>query len=499
MRVTGAYFCSYDDFIELHRAAFEDSADHSRIVTTSHFGSYRYRPLNRLANFLTYRAGEFNAKWFRTKNLAFHLLNIILIYLLSWILFESVAISATAALLFGLHPVANQTIIGAVDTNSMSHAAAMAALVMLMRSMRSSHWATWLTASVLSAWLGLLGYDSNIVIFGLMLVWLFLKWMTVRECVNYSRILTLFGILSGSLLTIYFVVRHLYIPQDFRDAASTVPPAFIILKNALMYIGSLVLPVDVVLANVWLNTPLPSEVQFTESPLIVIALATASIGFGILLLRWVKAHASEAKYIAIVFLLMGIGLPLVPVLLLQSHPSETYLYLPLGFYSILLSFGLVKITEQAGGLTALTLYLPAIGVLIVLFAAATWLRNERVFDCGQAARRILHALPETKLRQGPWKVFFANSPGDETTRRYGFYGFRGVDTIGHGGIANTAVTSALQLVYKNELLTGEVVEPQQVLAKCHNHGSASHICVMVASDGRIEITSATSSERISTR
>jgi hypothetical protein len=33
-KVTGAYFCSYDDFIEIHRSAFEDTRDPLRIFTT---------------------------------------------------------------------------------------------------------------------------------------------------------------------------------------------------------------------------------------------------------------------------------------------------------------------------------------------------------------------------------------------------------------------------------------------------------------------------------
>ena len=58
-RVTGAFFCSYDDFYEVHRAAFEDARDPARIFTTAHFGSQRYRPLNRASNDLTYRLGAF--------------------------------------------------------------------------------------------------------------------------------------------------------------------------------------------------------------------------------------------------------------------------------------------------------------------------------------------------------------------------------------------------------------------------------------------------------
>jgi hypothetical protein len=496
MKVPNTYFCSYDDFIELHRAAFEDSADQSRIVTTSHFNSYKYRPLNRLINFLTYKAGDFDPTFFRTKNLAFHLLNVILIYVLGWKLFGSIAISATGALFFGLHPVANQTIAGAVVTNSISHAAFLGAVLMLMRSMDSTHWAMWLSGGVFFGWLSLMAYDVNIVVFGLMLLWLILNWARVGEHLNHSRIIILFGGLSGGLLAVYFGLRYLYVSQGVTQAASDWPPAGVILKNTIMYIGSLLLPVDVVLASEWLKAPLPSEIQFhiSSAVLSVPLLSLIGVSVAVSLLYWMRAHVSRrSDYIAVAFLLAGIALPLLPVLLFQPRPSETYLYLPMGFYAILLSFGLAKVWRHTGGSKLWTFYVPTVVVLVVLFSSATWIRNNRVFDCGQTAHRILHGLPEKLLKDGRWKVLFANIPGENTTRRYGFYGFYGVDTIGHGAIGNWAITSALQLVYKNRLLIGEIVEPQGLAAKCRIREESGQICVLVHANGSVEIVTATNS------
>jgi hypothetical protein len=489
MKVPCTYFCAYDDFIEIHRAAFEDSADHSRIVTTAHFNSYKYRPLNRAVNFLTYRASDFRPEVFRTKNLAFHLVNVVLIYLLGWKLFGSIPISAMAALFFGLHPIANQTIVGAVDTNSMSHAAFIGALLMLIRSMDSAHWAMWLAGSVLIGWVSLIAYDSNIVVFGLMYLWIILNWVTIRKCIHHRRLITLFTALSGSLLTIYFLLRHLYVPQGITGAAPDLLSAGVILRNVTMYIGALLLPVDVVLANEWLNTPLPSEIQFhVSSPVVIVTLLSLMGMAGILFLRWRRTHLNGANYIAVIFLVVGIVLPLLPVLLFQPRPSETYLYLPVGFYSLLLSFGLVRVWSDAGDTKLWRFYVPTtVIVLIVLFSSATWVRNNRVFHCGETARRILDGLPDKLLRTGRWKVLFVNIPGENRTRRYGFYGFRGVDTIGHGLSADWAVTSALQLVYKNELLTGEVIEPQQLNLKCRTGEELGQICALVHSDGRIKI------------
>jgi hypothetical protein len=488
VKVPSTYFCAYDDFIELHRAAFEDSEDQSRIFTTSHFDSYRYRPLNRAINFLTYRAGDANPEFFRTRNLTFHLLNVILIYLLAWKLFGSIPISSVGALLFGLHPLANQTIIGAVDTNSMSHAAFLGALLLLMRSVDSIHWPVWLTGSVFSGWLGLMAYDSAIVVFGLMFLWLILSWASVRECLIHTRFFMFFILASGTLLAFYFVLRHLYVPQGLTRAASDLPSGGVILKNSIMYIGSLSLPIDVVLANQWLNTPLPSEIPFRMSwaVLIVAFLALIGLSLGGLLFRWLKRHIGGVNYRAIIFLLAGIALPLLPVLLLQSRPSETYLYLPIGFYSILLSYGLAKVLAEAGRAKLASFYIPTVIVLVALFSSGTWVRNNRVFDCGQTAHRILNGLPQELLREGDWKVSFANVSGENTTRRYGFYGFRGVDTIGHGASADWAITSALQLVYRNKFLTAGVVTPKELVAFCRD-SKTDKLGVFVHWDGRTEL------------
>ena len=259
------------------------------------------------------------------------------------------------------------------------------------------------------------------------------------------------------------------------------------LKNVFMYMSSLLLPVDVVLANEWLNTPLPPEIQFnTSSAIAIFALLSLIVGVGVFFLRWLRTHTGEINYIAVIFLLSGIAMPLLPVLLFQSHPSETYLYLPVVFYAILLSYGLARVLGAAEGSNLRIFYIPTVVILIALFSSATWVRNKRVFDCGETARRILYGLPHELLRAGSWKLSFANAPGENTTRRYGFYGFRGVDTIGHGPIADRAVTSALQLVYQNKLLTGEIVEPEQLITRCPGERETSQLCLLVHSEGRLE-------------
>ncbi len=154
--VTRAYFCAYDDFIEVHRAAFEDSQQPSRVFTTSHFNSYKYRPLNRLVVLLTYWAGGPNPLFFRIRNLAFHLINVALVYTLSWALFQSMPISALGALFFAVHPMVNQSVIGAAWTNTIAHTAFLLSLWMFTIALRSERWVPWLVGALISGYLSLM-------------------------------------------------------------------------------------------------------------------------------------------------------------------------------------------------------------------------------------------------------------------------------------------------------------------------------------------------------
>jgi hypothetical protein len=68
-KVSGTYFCLYDDFDEIHRAVFEDSRDPWHIFTTPHLCSANYRPLNRAMTWLTYWAGHGRPVISRIRNL----------------------------------------------------------------------------------------------------------------------------------------------------------------------------------------------------------------------------------------------------------------------------------------------------------------------------------------------------------------------------------------------------------------------------------------------
>jgi hypothetical protein len=388
-------------------------------------------------------------------------------------------------------------VIGAVMTNTAAHAAFLLALLMFMDSMKfSKHWKLLLIGSVVSAWISLMTYDSDIVIFALMCAWLSLNWRDVRESGIAVSFTAHFITSSAFCLGIYFTLRWLYVPSDWgRQLASISPTMGTATINLLMYLGALLLPVDTVLANKLVGTPLPPDIVGHKFFVVIVGglslFALVVIGF----LAWprLKSFGRFFNWKVVLFLVSGILAPLLPVLLFASHPSETYLYLSVAFYCMFLSYGLMKWLETRKSETkANVIYVTTVVVLIVLFSGASWFRNKRVFECGETARRILYGLPHELSRLNRLKLLFAEVPGEPTSRKYGEYGFRGLDTIGDGEKANRAITLALQAAYRNESLVGEVVKEQELLQRC-KAVSETQLCVLVHWDGQIDLLASASS------
>jgi hypothetical protein len=442
--------------------------------------------LNHVAQLLTYWVGNGNPLIFRLRNLGFHVINAMLVYALGWLLFKSKRVSAVGAALFALHPVSNQATIGAVWPNTMAYAGFLLALVMFIGTLEYRRGLFWLIGSLVIGSLSLLMYEGVVGAFFLMGLYLAGRWLIHPHQGVKQRFVLIFAGLVVLLFLMYFFLRSIVVPRGWHETSANLPSASLMMKNASMYLVALLSPIDSVLSNELLHTPLPSEVALTPTAVALLgSLAIVVVGLLSLLLWWNRRGRRDISWIPIGFLLSGVLVSLLPVLMFVSHPSETYLYPAAAFYGLLLSHIVTEVAGRVGRDRLVVYVLPVFG-LLVLFAAATWVRNERVSECGRTAQRILNQLP-TALRTGQWNVSFANVPGELATRRYGFYGFRGIDTIGHGSLANRAVSSALQLVFRNELLRGHVVEPAEVVENCRAGAYSGHLCIWVHWDGRIEL------------
>jgi hypothetical protein len=478
IRIPGTYFCAYDDFVEVHRAAFEDTSEPARVFTTTHFESYKYRPLNRGLNLLTYSLGDGRASFFRTRNVAFHFLNIVLVYLLGVVMFGQYRISAVAAILFGLHPLANQAVVGAVMTNTAAHALFLISLICFLVSLKRvrNGW-LWLVIALIAGWLGIFLYEAGIVVFPLMAAYLLVHFAFTRQKLvsRWYVIVLIAGVFI--LLAFYFGIRARYVPYSSRQA---VPKVQTMLKNAAMYAGAMMLPVDSVLAHQWLGTPLPSEIELNATSKIwwvVVPLALGTIiAFVLLLLKPSGRRLLTSIGPNHLLLVLGVLSSLSMLVLFTDKASETYMYLPLAFLALLFT-SLLEIGVSRKGTGRRIIYLTIVGSLCILFTAATWVRNGLVAKCGATASRIVTGVRQDRLKDGVWFVWFAAVPGEPRSQRYGMYGWRGIDTVGA-----TAVEPAVQLANDNKSLAARLVSAPYFEKYCSNSRS---LCFMVHENGAL--------------
>lgn len=463
--VTSAYYCSDDDFLELHRAAFEDARSPARIFTTSHFGTFKYRPLNRLLNRVTYQAGN-GAPWpFRARNLAWHMLNAAAVYTLALLLGKPLLVAALAALLFGVHPMANQSVIGAVMTNTGAATAYLAALISFILAARRPRAALQWCGFALSATVAMFLYDTYVVVFGSAVFYLLVFELWLRRRVPKGKLVAVF-VSAAFAIGLYLGLRLWFVPSGYAGAASNVPAVKVMAASIAVYGGGLLLPFDPVLANAWFAAPLPSDPAFhmgTYRLLLVGSAAATSLVLFALVWCLMRAGRAAETWAGYAFLAVTAALPLIPVLIFTDHPSETYLYGTVACGSLLvvsLAFDCASVLGKPGRYAAIGLA----AACALLFAAGTLERNGRVAECGATAQRILAAVPVSGSTFGG-RVAFTDAPGEPVAPRYGFYRLSGLDTIANRtGIRSRTLTCALQLTTGNERIMAEVPEPGTAIA-----------------------------------
>ncbi len=477
-RIPGTYFCGYDDFIEIRRAAFEDMRNPELAFTTTHFNSYKYRPFNRIITVLTYWAGDGKASFFRTRNVLSHLLNIALVYAIGWVLWRRFLASAGGALLFGVHPLVNQPVVAASFTITIAHAAFLFAIFCFLMSLKRKPGSLiWLCLALISGWSGIWNYESSVIVFPLMFAYLLIQFVITRERLVNRRYLLVMTIGTLLLVGSYFGMRFLFVSASAQQA---IPNPKTMVRAALMDTAALISPVDSVLANEWFGAPLPSEIDLSRTSKLwwaVLLLGTFAASSVVLLRKHFVTRVRASDRPNLLFLLIAIIGSLSPFIILTLKPSETYLYMAVAFWALLFSSLLEIATRAAPSNMRPLLFGVVVGFLAVSFSCATWVRNDRVVACGNTAKRFMSSLRLEKLNKGLWVINLAAVPGEPGSRRYGLYGWRGIDTVGE-----TALEPALQWVNNNEGLVARMVDPQFFERGCYG---TKDLCFWVHENGEV--------------
>jgi len=447
-KVSTSYFCGYDDFGETHRAAFEDTDHPSHIFTTTHFGTNKYRPLNRLSTYLCWRIGGGSALPFRLRNLAFHLICALCVYGIALFWTRERAIALVAGLFFCLAPAANQNIVATVFTNTAAYAFLLSGFLVFLfwTEFKKSHL---LAFSLFLELIGMFFYEPVIVVFPMMAGYLILMRIRHREGLSLKAVIPWLGG-CAAVLFIFAFVRHFVVhAQNVRT------PLSLVLHNSLLYVGGLLSPVDVVSANQLFGSALPPELHLNHFYLGLLALAVAVLAGGLFFFLKTPSGRAGMRRMdkgLLVYLALLIPMVLGPFLLFTPHASETYLYLPEALYSILLSTLLWSLVPSK------TIYRLVVAAFLLCFGIGTWIRNDRVAVCGQTAREILQSLPTSRWHSAPSQIYLSTDPADTLPPRYGVYAYKGLSTIDPGDPdTGTGAQNALQVATGNADLKARVV------------------------------------------
>lgn len=473
-RVTGAWYCSYDDFTERHRAMFEDNPAPVRIFTTTHYISYMYRPVTSGLQWVTWKYSHDDPLAFRMRNLFMHLVSVAMVYGIVWLTARSQLVSLGAALLFGVHPMSNETVVVAIWTNATAYALFFASffffLYSLQRMDEARGWRLPLSASLACAFIAFFTYEPTIVVFGLMAAYLVVRHL--RGMRPSRAFLT--ALLTGTAIefAFFFTVRHAMIAH-----AAPWNPLGVVIRNATMYVVALLLPVDFVLSHAIFGTPLPSDIHFKPAMALVPAagaIALALIVFALSRVRTVRARFANVDFLVLLFLLVAIPLGFLSLLLFREHASEHDLYPSVAFYTAIIAILTWQLTRSRA------VFAVVITLLALSFTSGTWLRNENVGQCGTIAKNIMTHLPVEDWRQGQWHVVLV--PVQRLAKPYGIYNHTGLATIEvPGSGVDDAAQNAVQIATQNEHVVVEVVNPDAITTHCRT----SDACFFISPSGDV--------------
>jgi hypothetical protein len=475
--VTGSFFEGYDDFLVLDRAAFEDAQHPSRMFTTSHFDSPKYRPLARVLDYVTYHWGGGRPLWFRMRSLAGHVWAVAMVYGVAVLLFGSWTVALPAAALFAVHPLVNQPVVVCTWTITMADALVLTSLFFFIYAVQAQRPWAWLSLSLLAAWVTLFMYESGIVIFGLMYGYLAAVRLRCGRAAVSRRFLLSLTLGVAMICATVFASRYAVLTRHAEGSA--VGRA---IKNLVFYDGAILsAPFDSILAHDLFDAPLPSEMRLDSSAALPIAVGLG-VGSWMAALLWRRlgkgpsggvSWPTRMPWMEIMFLAVSANAFLLPFLAFNEHASETYLYLPVALSCMFITAVLYHSIQRP------PVYVACLAVFAVLFASATWNRNLHVERGAAVAKRILENLPITNWSQGSREVRLAAA--EPPVSRYGIYEYEGLGTIDPGGPAVFGAVSALRWASGNQDLTAIVVPPTEMLTECPEPAA----CFLVHRDGSV--------------
>jgi hypothetical protein len=466
-----SYFCGFDDFTELKKAAFDDALEPAKMLTTSHFGSPKYRPFNRLWNWSTYQLGGGSPWLHRWRNVLWHLIGVVAVIRLAQLAGQSALGAALAGTAFGIHPLAHQSVAAASWSNSAAYACALWSWFFLASSWHCLKPVRRIAAGALFLFLALFTYEATLVILGpLVLDLCFRRLRHETPMAGWAALLRPWSAAVGLVLICFVLARYL-----FAVGRMPISSPLTIAKNSVLYLGSLLMPLDLVLLNGCCGFPLPSQIVSRPEALLLLGAVCLLFLIAVALLwRRFPRGSHLAVNLHSWWWLLGIPMALSPFLLNTDHASETYLYLPVALWCLWLAGSLEHwLRSRAALAIAAFLLLPA-------FLASVH-RSQRVQACADTAQSILANLPV-----GQWKtsdpLIFLRHEHFPPPPRFGLYSFSGLATIDAQVDGIPAIQAALQVASGNIHLRAKALDPDSFEQACQQPRAQ---CFLISAKGQV--------------
>lgn len=489
------YVAGGDNFDEIWVARFVDS-EHPQAIFTMPITQNRYRPLDRLANFVTYQAAGFDPFAFRLRNLCAHLVAAALFGLLFGAVTNRRQLGPLAALLFGIYPGNNLPVVFAITTKTLFGICFLLTCFVWWRVWRTrrattGNWALLLLLSLLT----IAFHEQGLALLG----------VAVLVCSLLSRIdrqqwrrWVIFGVSLVAVTLVMYV--------GTRAAAGLSPGAPLgsvssTLKYSAASAVSLLTPVDFFLLfgkGVVTNTQ--SSIPALATPgryLLPVGVLLGGLLTTLGLIVWsviYRLRTRDSKGVhSIGFFACGAVLTLLPVLpFIITAYSEVYNYMPSAFVLAGLLYMLLP-SLYIQPPTFLRRYSVALlGLVVVSYGAATLYRNATLGEVAGQTRTVVQDIVRLVPNPSPNSRFIlVNQPGLATDVGYSIYGFQGAGTL------EDAVPTALGLIYNRRDVSGVLVRDRTTLSlECSRAKSEQHTYVLEWSNGNLHLLEGACQARI---
>jgi tetratricopeptide (TPR) repeat protein len=334
-----------------------------------------WRPLRSVSYLADYKIWRLNPFGFHLTSLLWHLLNIVLLYILLGKMFKGQRLRTAACLIFALHPVQTEAVTWISSRGDLMYTAFGLASMIFYRIFKGTGkiWAAAL--SLLGLVLSLLSKEAAVVVPVLIVLydWIFEHGGEVGKTLAGWK-----SYLPYALLTVvYLVVRRMALGRVSQcpywgDSFWTT--AFTMLGAAVEYVRLLFLPL-------WLKVDYVYELSTSLWDWRVLgALAVLLV---ISLLAW--RDRRKGKFLALGWLWLVAGLlPVSNLLPLTAIMAERFLYLPLAGFAVWAGHLADRISSRR--LVYTTLALVAVPMILLTFKRNREWREPQIFWQTEAAR-----------------------------------------------------------------------------------------------------------------